>query len=454
MKSCDLPVIVCGEKKLVISGLCSVLRYIIQTAQKGDKCSVSGNLASRLKNLLGLRQNCLRACAEVSEWTMYTEVTLPQLVERVLGNKSDTAGSIPPTELLQLENQLAKLPVEPSCRRNQKEQHKAGQSSPIPVVTEENVTEQERSHKDRSNEVNEDLSPSSLTRGKSQTMMNKFDNLKVVDSSEEICHRLFVEGNNVQLTDLVLFVCLQLLLSVKDNSHWCSCLPRIMSWYQRMAADPHIADAMFSAGLSEYYSLSCSVAQGSEIHHASASFSASSSDPHLKSEGNDANFACISGSCNLTSDSVHTAVEQDCIQHVEKTKFRASQRLLDEGIAKATEMGLLREVMPLGKGRCLQLPWEQYPGWVLPCGLGGVPDKRAARKLQQLENIAAAVKELVLTRSTDAIVDFCSGGGHVGILLAYLFPQQQVYTYLYFLLAESDCTEESWTIQWCIFVDT
>jgi len=93
---------------------------------------------------------------------------------------------------------------------------------------------------------------------------------------------------------------------------------------------------------------------------------------------------------------------------------------------------LLPAVLPLGSGSCLQLPWEQYPSWVLPCGVGGVPDKRAARKLHQLENIAAAVKECVSARSvaseSGVIVDFCSGGGHVGILFAYLFPHYKVHT--------------------------
>ena len=45
--------------------------------------------------------------------------------------------------------------------------------------------------------------------------------------------------------------------------------------------------------------------------------------------------------------------------------------------------------------------------------------------LLQLENMAVAV--LKLAKDGDRIVDFCSGGGHLGIVLAYLLPKSTVY---------------------------
>jgi 16S rRNA G1207 methylase RsmC len=38
--------------------------------------------------------------------------------------------------------------------------------------------------------------------------------------------------------------------------------------------------------------------------------------------------------------------------------------------------------------------------------------------------MAAAVK--LLAKEGDTIVDFCSGGGHLGIILAYLMPNSTV----------------------------
>ena len=43
----------------------------------------------------------------------------------------------------------------------------------------------------------------------------------------------------------------------------------------------------------------------------------------------------------------------------------------------------------------------------------------------QLENMAMAVMKLA--KDGDRIVDFCSGGGHLGIVLAYLLPKSTVY---------------------------
>ncbi|TSK22512.1 Glutathione S-transferase C-terminal domain-containing protein [Bagarius yarrelli] len=51
-------------------------------------------------------------------------------------------------------------------------------------------------------------------------------------------------------------------------------------------------------------------------------------------------------------------------------------------------------------------------------------DARAVRKRQQLNNLVAMVKELAGPNHT--IVDFCSGGGHVGIVLAHTLPHCRV----------------------------
>lgn len=434
-QSCEFPVIVCSERKLIISGLCSALRYVVQAAQQHVFSSADCDLADRVKNLLGLRQNCLRACAEVSEWTLYAEVTLPLLVERIFNN-CDVVGSAAPAELMLLENELAKLPVEPSRRRNQK-QHSSKQPADTSESAASNAVIQECESGDRIelHQVREGESSVNLS-DISKNMMKRFDTLHVVDSAEEICGRRFVEGNNVQLTDLVLFACVQLLFNTSNIDQWCSQLPRILSWYQRMAVIPNVSNAVSSMGLCEYRSVANDDATGSVIRNSHpGSFTAINSDTSLKSAEDQNNFSCTSVGCNSAPNSAHTnttAGHRNCVQHSEKTRFRVSQGLVDTGVAKATKAGLLQAVLPLGNGRCLQLPWEQYPSWALPCGVGGVPDERATRKLEQLENIAAVVKELVSARSAGSeprvIVDFCSGAGHVGILLAYLFPRDKVCT--------------------------
>lgn len=424
MRGCELPVIVCSDRKLIICGLCSTLRYIVQIAQQ---CVQEPAVSHCLTNLLGLHGNCLRACAEVSEWTLYTEVTLPHLVETIVNNSSDTLWSDPPTELLQFENQLAKLPIEPRRHRNRKQNTKDTQVDVSQAP--ENVTKGKCGSGDGlDNEMYEDLSSAGSEDDRSKVIMHKFDSLQVTESAEVIHGRHFAEGDNVQLTDLVLFVCIQLLFNSKDIAHWCSRLPRIVLWYQRMAMVPNIGNAVSSAGLFQYYSVANNFSKNKLCTLSSITMSSDVTSKLAE------NASCLLSTSRVPSvDLVHTKTATDnqaCIQHTEKAKFHVSQRLVDACIAKATNMGLLLDPLPLGNGRCLQLPWQQYPSWVLPCG---VPDKRAARKLHQLENIAAAVKELVSVRSngssssqSSVIVDFCSGGGHVGILLAYLFPHYKV----------------------------
>jgi hypothetical protein len=48
---------------------------------------------------------------------------------------------------------------------------------------------------------------------------------------------------------------------------------------------------------------------------------------------------------------------------------------------------------------------------------------RLERKCQQLQGLAVPVVELAGSRQGIIIVDFCSGGGHLGLLLAHLLPK-------------------------------
>ena len=50
---------------------------------------------------------------------------------------------------------------------------------------------------------------------------------------------------------------------------------------------------------------------------------------------------------------------------------------------------------------------------------------RATRKRQQLESVVHFARQVILCG--DTVVDFGCGSGHVGLLLAYLFPSIRVY---------------------------
>ena len=69
------------------------------------------------------------------------------------------------------------------------------------------------------------------------------------------------------------------------------------------------------------------------------------------------------------------------------------------------------------------LDWTNIPFEATPEG-GHLPTNRLQKKIHQLECLCKPV--LKLAKPGQTIVDFCSGGGHLGILLAYLLPKCNV----------------------------
>uniref|UniRef100_F6TIA8 Methyltransferase domain-containing protein n=1 Tax=Ciona intestinalis TaxID=7719 RepID=F6TIA8_CIOIN len=65
------------------------------------------------------------------------------------------------------------------------------------------------------------------------------------------------------------------------------------------------------------------------------------------------------------------------------------------------------------------LNWKKLPSGVHPTK-GELSLARASRKCHQIENLVGCVVKVC--EEGDVLVDFCSGGGHVGIVLAHLLP--------------------------------
>ena len=89
------------------------------------------------------------------------------------------------------------------------------------------------------------------------------------------------------------------------------------------------------------------------------------------------------------------------------------------------EANLFEAEEGLGGGLQGKIDWDSLPHLVHPLG-GQLPVERLEKKCQQLENLTLAVLSL-RPGPGQVIVDFCSGGGHLAILLAYLLPEVTVY---------------------------
>ena len=60
--------------------------------------------------------------------------------------------------------------------------------------------------------------------------------------------------------------------------------------------------------------------------------------------------------------------------------------------------------------------------------VGDLNEERSIRKRQQIENMATHISNMA--KAGDTIVDFCAGGGHLGIVMAYLRPDCHVSIYV------------------------
>ncbi|XP_070151603.1 glutathione S-transferase C-terminal domain-containing protein isoform X2 [Polyergus mexicanus] len=100
----------------------------------------------------------------------------------------------------------------------------------------------------------------------------------------------------------------------------------------------------------------------------------------------------------------YTYTKQEDIQH--------SLQLVED-----INISMELDAEPFGKE--INLDWSNVPFDATPEG-GSLPPARLQRKQEQLQNLCKPV--LKLAKTGDIIVDFCSGSGHLGILIAYLLP--------------------------------
>uniref|UniRef100_A0A6I8N780 Glutathione S-transferase C-terminal domain-containing protein n=1 Tax=Ornithorhynchus anatinus TaxID=9258 RepID=A0A6I8N780_ORNAN len=123
--NCRLPAVAEGAGNLCRAGLSVVLRHVIEKAFAADPSRKD------VLELLGFKKTCLKACAEVSQWTRLCELSIPVAVERFLRRPGEDAAPIPP-EIQQLERKLGE-PVrvhnDDKVRRLKLKQQKAVEGS-------------------------------------------------------------------------------------------------------------------------------------------------------------------------------------------------------------------------------------------------------------------------------------------------------------------------------------
>ncbi|XP_031429081.1 glutathione S-transferase C-terminal domain-containing protein isoform X2 [Clupea harengus] len=373
--ACRLPAVLEADGMYCRAGLAVVLRHVIQRTSK-DK---PGHL--NLTSLLGFKNTCLKACAEVSKWTRLCEIDIPSAVEEHLSNPTEQALCIPPA-VLHLEKRLdepVKVHNDDKLRRR-KLQQQAISSSP-------STLKEERSNpalKPCGVELSAALAKLTTDEVPDAATKRPPDIRRVKTTQLPKLERHFAEGLYFTLTDVVLLPCIHQYLSSlqKHAPHALSRLPLLVRWYCHVQDVPGVRKAAETCGMTLF------TPQPSE-------------------------------SVLLTPEiSTLGELELESTQP-EKVPFVGGPR---PTLTKLKESGVEAVYSP-HPCPSWTVPWEDFPTAVNPT-TGEMSDTRAIRKCQQINNLVAMVTELVHPGNT--VVDFCSGGGHVGIVLASMLPQCQV----------------------------
>ncbi|XP_078386919.1 glutathione S-transferase C-terminal domain-containing protein isoform X1 [Cetorhinus maximus] len=394
VRSCRLPALVEKDGKFCRAGLAVVLRHIIRRTCDAD-CN-----RKDVSELLGFKKTCLKACAEVSQWTRLCEISIPLAVEGFLKNLSDQRAAIPPV-ILHLEHKLrepVRVHNDDKIRRQKLQLlSKERKEDSVEKGFERSLGCYSDEGADTTRDLKKENKGTEVGSLELRTALSKLtvEQIPAATSREQSCirkvkttdlpplERVFAEGLYFTLTDVVLLPCLHhFFVSLGDcRDEMLKALPMLARWYQRVQEVPGVKKAAASCG----------------IHLLSLPAPLSSA------------AVLIPSSCDPKNDQAETA----------DPHFRGGPR---PTMNKLEENGISAKFT---SHPCpsWSLDWRNLPVAVNPIE-GKLSSERALRKQQQLDNIISIVAKLA--KPGDTIVDFCSGGGHVGIVLAHILPLCQV----------------------------
>ncbi|KAE8751611.1 hypothetical protein FOCC_FOCC001458 [Frankliniella occidentalis] len=327
-KVCKLPVFVSKENRLVqtVAGLSSVLRKLLFVKSIDHP-------------LLGFRQSCLIACAEVSVWTRFCEVDVIKSVKDFLSHPQSFLEMIP-TDVARLEEHLSHAPRLHNVRKHRQAYAKS---------------------------------------------------IGSIESEEEIPH-LYAEGPSMTLADVILFPCFYILLSRFSPDILSVTVPLVLSWYSRILASEEFQNGLDM--LTKVVSFLPSV--------------------------EDSNNQCSYLLPKVPKESLY---KSDPSRYKPRSnKMYTQQEDVEASLAIVDDIMTYHEITQSARpyGDDVHLNWADLPLEIQPEG-GHVPEKRQIRKAEQLKNMAEAVMKLA--KPGHILVDFCSGSGHLGLLLAWVLPK-------------------------------
>ncbi|KAJ3649721.1 hypothetical protein Zmor_021446 [Zophobas morio] len=193
-------------------------------------------------------------------------------------------------------------------------------------------------------------------------------------------HHTFGEGPFMTLSDIILFSCTEIFLALCPEDRLREKLPLTINWFNTMK-EKNVNKMKFS----------------------------------LDALGNDVTTIVVP---DIVKQSLYTAnpgrYKPEKRIYTKQKDITNSLRIINNN-----HIEIANSLYPYGDD--VPFDWSKIPSEANPTS-GALPENRAYRKCDQLENLAKAVIKLVGSKEC-RIVDFCSGSGHLGILLAYLLPK-------------------------------
>ncbi|XP_022688008.1 glutathione S-transferase C-terminal domain-containing protein-like isoform X2 [Varroa jacobsoni] len=231
--------------------------------------------------------------------------------------------------------------------------------------------------------------------------------LKQMLQVEELNHD-FVEGITLTLSDLLLFFIVHLMFKeMMQRFVFDQTIPLVFKWYHRM-----LNLNMTKPNLAVFLALRiCLKEQSKDTIHSELVV-----NPHTVLTHNGIEKIRVA----------QLPLPAMCLYSQSKMNMSLRTRVKHKDASKLLRVlqhcpSLIKENVDFHQ----LLPWDELPEEVRPES-GGLPEKRIQRKREQISNVVNAVISLIDNGSSLTIVDFCSGGGHVAIAVAYLLPNCQI----------------------------
>lgn len=389
VSNCNFPVLL-TDKNVVIAGLCGVCRNLIKNA---DECYI---------DLLGFKGSTLMAPSEASIWTKFCEVDIFECTKQILQLRAIKSSS---NQIIDLQDELIRFEshmAEPIRMHNvykhardiEKEQKKQKQEDLEEQLKKLSIDTKENPNKEKNVETK-------VKRFSKKKKINKIPSGIPIESLN-IDHK-YVEGTQFSIADIILYPHFWITRTVlsslsKEPEMLAQYLPLTFKWLNGIESENSERLLNCIAFYDIRQNFQAPIGSGLLSFHVSSvqKFSLYKSDPKRYKPKN--RVFTKQGDIEFSLDKV---------------------RQLNISVSSNAEETLLANQML----NDADFEWESMPYAALPDAVD-LPEKRLARKRHQLDSLAKQI--IRIAKDGDRIVDFCSGTGHLGIILAYKLPKCQV----------------------------